>query len=128
MSAGLLFIRVFVGGVMLLRGIGKAQNYNYIVDTFPDIWGMGSATSLAVVTIVEILFSALLVIGFMTRTSSVILALGMLAASVMSYTEGSMINTEVFVLYLGIYVFIAISGAGVYSVDGAVSYRTGARL
>ena len=38
-----LFLRVFIGVLMLSHGIAKIENFDLMVDTFPDPLGMGRA-------------------------------------------------------------------------------------
>lgn len=50
-DAAVLFMRIFVGAMMLTHGIGKLQNYNAIVNSFPDPLGIGSAASFTLITL-----------------------------------------------------------------------------
>ena len=43
-NAARLFLRLFVGILMLTHGIAKIENFDTLVDTFPDPIGLGTLT------------------------------------------------------------------------------------
>lgn len=125
-STGLLALRIYVGAMMLFRAIGKAQNYDYLIDNFPDPLGIGSATTFAIITIIEGIGSALLIIGLYTRISAVVLACGMFVAAFFAFPGKGYIAVELFILYLGVYITLAITGAGQFSLDGSMTTKKSA--
>ena len=52
-AMAVLFLRLFIGGVMLLHIIGKMQTYDNLVLEYPSILGLSRATSLALSMIVQ---------------------------------------------------------------------------
>ena len=58
-ATAILFLRLFIGGVMLLHIIGKMQTYDNLVLEYPSMMGFSPATTLAVSMIVEGAFAAL---------------------------------------------------------------------
>ncbi len=116
-DSAILFLRLFVGAMMLTHGIGKIQQYDYLVDSFPDPLGIGSATSFTLITIAEVGFSMALMIGIFTRLAALGLAFGMFVATFVAFPEKSFAAGELSFMYMGIYIFLVISGAGGCSLD-----------
>ena len=52
-NAARLFLRLFVGILMLTHGIAKIENFDTLVDTFPDPIGLGTLT-LPLIILVEV--------------------------------------------------------------------------
>lgn len=98
---------------MLSHGIEKINNYEMLFTTFPDILGMGSSTSLLLITGVEVIGSLLLIVGLLVRPAALVLAISMLVA-IFASPEGS---REMPLLYMGIFVGLLISGGMRYSLD-----------
>ena len=115
-AMAILFLRLFIGGVMLLHIIGKMQTYDNLVLEYPSIMGFSSATTLAISMIVEALLAAMIMIGVVTR----FVALAMIVFTLLSIVkmvqfEGLTIpSLKVDFLYLGIYITLLISGSGIY--------------
>ena len=62
-NAARLFLRLFVGILMLTHGIAKIENFDTLVDTFPDPIGLGTLT-LPLIILVEVGASILVMVGF----------------------------------------------------------------
>ncbi len=116
-DTAILFLRLFIGAMMLTHGIGKIQQYDYLVGSFPDPLGIGSATSFALITIAEVGFSVAIMIGIFTRLSAIGLAFGMFVATFVAFPDKSFADGELSFVYMGIYIFLIISGGGEYSLD-----------
>ena len=116
-DSAILFIRIFIGAMMLTHGIGKIQQYDYLVNSFPDPLGIGSATSFTLITIAEVGFSMAIIIGLFTRLSALGLAFGMFVATFIAFPDKSFTDGELSFVYMGIYIFLIISGGGGYSLD-----------
>lgn len=80
-DSAILFMRIFIGAMMLTHGIGKLQNYNAIVNSFPDPLGIGSAVSFTLITLTEVGCSVLLIMGLLTRLATLPLIFGMFVAT-----------------------------------------------
>ncbi|MEG1886012.1 MAG: DoxX family membrane protein [Alistipes sp.] len=113
MDWAVLYLRLFSGGLILFHNIGKIQNYNLLIESYPPMLYINPAAVFVVVTFVEVFFSVLIMIGVRVRLSACIMALGMLR--VIS-TEGFVTGEWAFIL-MAIYVFLIISGGGAYSFD-----------
>ncbi len=119
----LLYLRLFVGGVVLLHNIGKMQTYNEIIDTFPALIFESPTVTFAVFTITEVAFAMMIMCGLWVRFASFLMALGMfLSIFVVVPTSGMTAGTLQFI-YMGIYIFFVIAGGGRYALDSALWSR-----
>ena len=116
-DVAILFLRLFIGGVMLLHIVGKMQVYDNILLTYHRILGLDAATSFAVKTILEGLFAAMIILGVATRFASAM----MLIVVAMSIAEALLNDTpdvataKLNFVYMGIYITLLISGGGRYA-------------
>ena len=121
----LLFLRLFIGGVVLLHIIGVLQNYDNEVLSYRHLLELNAATSLAIVIIVEGLMAAMIILGVGTRFAAAV----MLVISLLSIIELAMGGelasdmTKVEVLYVGIYITLLIAGGGSFAFN--VPYERG---
>lgn len=119
----LLYLRLFVGGVVLLHNIGKLQTYNEIIEGYPALLFDSPTLTFAVFSILEVAFAMLIMCGLWVRFSSFLMALGMfLSIFVVVPTAGMTAGTLQFV-YMGIYIFFVIAGGGRYALDSALWRR-----
>ena len=117
MDIALLYLRLFVGGVVLLHNVGKLQTYNEIIEGYPALLFDSPTLTFAVFSILEVAFSMMIMCGLWVRFSSFLMALGMfLSIFVVVPTAGMTAGTLQFI-YMGIYIFFVISGGGRYSFD-----------
>lgn len=113
----ILFLRLFIGGVILLHIIGKLQDYDNLLLTYHNILGFDAATSFAIITILEGVFAAMIMVGVATRFFSAM----MLIVSTMSIAEALLAPSpdiamaKINFVYMGIYVTLLISGGGIYA-------------
>ncbi|MBR6759230.1 MAG: DoxX family protein [Alistipes sp.] len=116
-DVAILFLRMFIGGVVLLHIIGKLQTYDNVIISYRHILGFGGATSFAIVTILEGLFAAMIMVGVATRFASSM----MIIVSAMAIAEALLPggipsdHTKLYFVYMGIYLTLTISGGGAYS-------------
>lgn len=128
-DSAILFMRIFIGAMMLTHGIGKLQNYNAIVNSFPDPLGIGSAASFAIITFVEVGCSVLIIMGLFTRLATLPLIFGMFVATFIAFPEKSFAAGELSFVYMGIYIMLLISGGGRYAIDAFMfPYWTAERI
>lgn len=125
----ILFMRIFIGAMMLTHGIGKLQNYNAIVNSFPDPLGIGGPVSFAIITFVEVGCSVLIIMGLFTRLATLPLIFGMFVATFIAFPEKSFAAGELSFVYMGIYIMLLISGGGRYAIDAFMfPYWTAERI
>ncbi len=112
-----LFLRIFIGGVMLMHILGNLQNYDNAVRTHTSILGMSGAASLAVATMVEGLLAVMIILGFGTRPAAVVMAIACASALVQAAADGAIVSdaAKLDFVYMGIYVALAVSGGGAYA-------------
>lgn len=116
-DVAILFLRLFIGGVMLLHIVGKMQSYDNILLTYHRILGLDAATSFAVITIFEGLFAAMIILGVATRFASAMMLI-VVAMSIAEALLNEMPNVAMAKLnfvYMGIYITLLISGGGRYA-------------
>ena len=117
----ILFLRIFIAAVMLLHIIGKMQNYDNAVLTFPSLLDFNRPTSLALSIIFEAVMAAMIAIGIGTRLSALLMFITSLVTlfDIALQTEGA-ISTDAAKLqfiYAGIFLTLMISGGGRYSIS-----------
>lgn len=114
----LLILRLTVGFFMLSHGMGKF--YNLIGDApiqFPDPLGVGTTASLGLAVFSEVLCSILLIVGLGTRLAAIPLIITMLVAAFIIHATDGFGKQELPLMYVAIYLVIAIAGAGKISID-----------
>ena len=125
-NMGRLFLRLFVGIMLMQFGIRQISDFDASVMNFPSVFGMGSQLSLVLMIIIEIGCSLFIMAGCMTRIMTVPPFLAMIIAEY--YTLHDMVSEAphllswsqqgyVPVMFLGIYFFILLVGPGKISVD-----------
>ena len=119
-SLGLLLLRVWLGASMIgLHGWGKLQK---LVDgdmKFGDPLGIGPAPTLILAVLVEVVFSAFLILGFLTRFAALMLASTMGVA--WAVTHGMKLSGngsgELAFIYLAGYLTLLFCGGGKYGIE-----------
>lgn len=124
-NLGRLFLRLFVGIMLLQFGIRQVAHFYDMHHIFPAVLGMDSTTSLIMMTVIEIGCSIFIMFGFLTRLMCIPPFLAMLVAEI--YLLGN--NNEAAYLltwqqlgylpmmFMGVYFFLMLVGPGKISVD-----------
>ena len=71
-NLGRLFLRLFVGIMLIQFGVRQLTYFHEIKSIFPSVLGMDSELSLIVLISIEIICSLFIMMGFMTRLMSVV--------------------------------------------------------
>lgn len=126
-----LFIRLFVGIMFMQFGIRHLVNFTEMSVDFPTIFGLSSETCLVIMIIIELLCSLLIMIGFLTRLSTIPPILSMIAAEYYIvhdllphdslYGLDSTQPGYLPIMFIGIYLFILLAGPGKISLDYFIS-------
>ncbi len=116
-DSSVFFMRIFIGVMMLVHGIGKINNYEMLFANFPDPLGIGSSASLILIIAIETVCPLLLIIGLFVRPAALILGLGMFIATFMAIPGEPFAAHELSFAYMGICVMLLISGGMRYSLD-----------
>ena len=125
----LLLLRIALGAQMLIaHGWGKFATFSEKAAQFPDPLGVGNATSAALAVVGEVVCSALLILGLLTRPAAIGAAITMGVAFFMVHGgklrgEG---NGEMAFLYLIGFLAILIAGPGRYSIDAQLTRQPAA--
>lgn len=126
-SAGLLVLRIVAGAFMLLNhGSGKLTRL--LGDgpvKFSDPIGIGPEASLALAAFAEVFCSVLVIIGFATRISAIPLIITMMVAAFIAHAGDPLGDKELPLLFAAIFISIAMTGAGKYSVDNLIYKNQG---
>lgn len=116
-DVAILFLRLFIGGVALLHIIGKLQTYDNVVLTYRHILGFDGATSFMIVTVLEGLFAAMIMIGVATRFAASMMIIVSAMAIAEALLPGGLPtdHAKLYFVYMGIYMTLVISGGGKYA-------------
>lgn len=118
-SAGLLVLRIVAGAFMLFNhGIGKLTRlFGEGPVKFSDPIGVGPEASLALAVFAEVLCSVLVIFGFATRLTAIPLIITMMVAAFIAHAGDPLGSKELPLLFGAIFIAIALTGAGKYSID-----------
>lgn len=117
LSLAILFLRVFIGIMMIPYGWGKITDFDrYAENFFDDPIGIGHLPSLILTIFAQIICSVFLIIGFRTRISAIILAFNMAVATKYHFYDPFSVKALP-TLFLGIYITIIMLGGGRYTLD-----------
>ena len=120
----LVVLRIAAGGFMLSHGVGKFEKlFSGEPIMFPDPLGVGATVSLALVVFSDVFCSIFLIIGIGTRLAAIPLIITMLVAAFIAHAGDGFGKQELPLLYTVIYIVLAISGSGKYSVDNLIYKR-----
>ena len=116
-NIAILFLRFFVGFMMLTHAVDKIENFGDIAEGFPTPFGLNSWVALSLITFVEFVGSIMIITGLFTRIAAIILGLGMVTAAFFTFPEFFLKQSELALMYLGIYIALFITGGGNFSLD-----------
>lgn len=117
-SIGLLLLRIFLGGFMLLaHGWPKLAGFSEKSGGFPDPLGVGSPLSLSLAVFAEVFCALALMLGLFTRAAAVPLLITMLVAAFLVHADDPFQKKEFALLYAIPFLTLVLTGAGSYSLD-----------
>lgn len=116
-DTGILFLRLFIGGIVLMHNVGKLQTYNEIIDSYPAMLFGSSAVTFTVFSICETMFAVMIMCGFQVRFAAFVMALGMFLSLFADGSDGTGASATLQFVYMGIYIFFVLAGGGKYSFD-----------
>ena len=116
MSLLLLYLRVVFGLLFMLHGIDKLENFASLSHVFPSIAGLGSRLSLIMAIMAELFSAIAVVIGLLFRLALIPIIV-MMAIAFGLVHGGSIVQGELALIYLLIFLLLEITGPGKYSVD-----------
>ncbi|MGO3181732.1 MAG: DoxX family protein [Aequorivita sp.] len=117
-NMALLFLRVGFSVMILTHGIPKLMQLVSGDFSFADPIGIGAPATLVLAVLCEVLFPALIIIGYKTRLATIPVIATMLIAVFVHHADDALGIKEKAILYAIGFITIALLGAGRYSVDG----------
>lgn len=124
-NMGRLFLRLFVGIMLMQFGIRQLNCFDEAAVSFPAFFGLSPTFGLTLMIIIEIGCSLFIMFGFLTRLMSLFPMLAMVAAEYHLLSSGKVVPYLLSweqlgylpVMFIGIYFFIILVGPGKISVD-----------
>jgi putative oxidoreductase len=116
-DVAILILRVGTSFFMVRHGFDKLQQLFSGHWDFPDPIGLGSTASALLTVFAEFFCSILLALGALSRPAAVILAFTMGVAAFVVHKAEGIDPQEHALLFLLIYLVIAITGPGKFSID-----------
>lgn len=125
-NLGRLFLRLFLGLMLLQFGVRQAGNFAVYAPDFPAVIGLSSEATLTLMIIIEIASALFIMTGFLTRIMLVLPFIAMTIAeyyllhdkiSQASYELDWIQPVYLPVMFLGIIFFLILVGPGKISVD-----------
>lgn len=118
----ILVLRLFLGVMILIHGVDKLTNFDQLSETFPDIMGLGSYTSLMIAVFAEFCCSLFLLCGLLVRITVIPLMLTM-AVAFFDVHDADFPGGELSFIYLVLLAILYFTGPGCYSVDYLIDRR-----
>lgn len=121
-SLFLLIFRIIWGGMLMIHGLDKFQNYIELVATFPDPLGIGKQFSLLIVAFTELFFPIGIILGLLYRICLIpmIIVMGIAFFWIGGF---NIYESELSLLYLLMYIMMFVAGPGEYSIDARIYRR-----
>lgn len=125
-NMGRLFLRLFIGIMMMQFGVRQIDQFDLLKEVFPSVIGMTSHATLIVMICIEIVCSAFIMFGFLTRLMIIPPFVAMILAE--HYILHDYVHEAAYlldwqqigyvpILFMGIYFFLLLVGPGKISVD-----------
>lgn len=126
-NLGLLILRIAFGAMMLSHGFAKLAYFDGPQTEFANPIGIGSFTSLVMITATEVGASILVILGLLTRPVAFVLMFAMAVAAFIVHSPFTFSGSELPLVYLMVYLTLVITGAGKYSLDRIILQRLRAK-
>jgi len=114
-----VFGRIFLSTIFLIEGMNKIFNYENTIE-YMENFSVPEYLAIPAI-IVEILFPLLLIVGYQTKISALVLAIFTLATALIFHTDfTSQMQLTSFLKNFAIaggFLIIFVNGAGKYSID-----------
>lgn len=122
-NLGLLLLRIGFGLLMIPHGWAKFMKFEELQPKFMDFMGLGPSISLGLVIFAELICSALLVLGLLTRWATIPLIVTAVVIS-SAHQWDFFGESELGSAYLIAYLAILLLGSGNYSFDYLFSKKS----
>lgn len=127
-----LFLRLYTGVMFMQFGIRQWIHFDTIAPTFLNLGCLSSEASLTLMIAIEIVCSAMMILGFMSRISvlpplaAMIFAENHILTNMVNVEPSHLISTQpgyVPILFIGIFCFMMLAGPGKISLDYLISLK-----
>jgi len=119
----LLLLRLFGGGFIITHGAPKLMKIVNGNWKFADPIGIGPEASLALTAFAEVVCAVLVILGLKTRWATIPLIIAMAVAGLIHHASDPFSGKEKPLMFLAIFLVLAITGAGKHSLDQRLSKR-----
>ncbi len=117
-NAGILLLRLGMGGLMMKHGYDKLVHFAQYKTQFMNFLGLGQGTSLALVIFAEFFCALFILIGLFTRLATIPVIVVMCVALFKAHNSDVLGEGEMATLFLSGYLALLFVGPGKISVDG----------
>lgn len=120
-SLGLLVLRLGAGGLLLgSHGWGKLMNIAAQAPRFADPIGLGPGPSFGLVVFAEVLCSAFVMVGLLTRLSTLPILIFLAVAAFIQHAHDPWPRREFPLIFAVPFLALLLTGAGRFSLDALV--------
>ncbi len=129
-DAGLLILRLLVGATLFLKhGWEKPTHFAAMAAHFPDPIQLGPVPSLVIALVSDVICSVLTMVGLATRWAALFVVLNVGVAWSMVHRFGFFTGPdadhgELCFLYLAVFLALACTGAGRFSIDATIARKS----
>lgn len=117
-NAGMLVLRLGMGGLMMKHGYDKLVHFSQYKPQFMNFLGLGQGTSLALVIFAEFFCALFILLGLFTRLATIPVIIVMCMALFKAHNSDFLGEGEMATLFLCGYLTFLFVGPGKISVDG----------
>jgi putative oxidoreductase len=117
-NAGLLILRLGMGGLLMKHGYQKMIHFSEYKGKFINFLGMGQSLSLSLTIFAEFFCALFVLIGLFTRLATIPVIIVMCVALFKAHNSDFLGEGEMATLYLAGYLALLFVGPGKISVDG----------
>jgi len=117
-NAGMLILRLGMGGLMMKHGYDKLIHFSQYKTQFINFLGMGQGLSLSLVIFAEFFCALFILIGLFTRLAAIPVIIVMCVALFKAHNSDFLGEGEMATLFLAGYLSLLFVGPGRISVDG----------
>lgn len=123
-SIGLLVLRPGAGGLLFgAHGWGKLMNIAERAPKFADPIGLGPSASFGLVVFAEVLCTAFVMVGLLTRLSTIPILIFFGVAAFIQHANDPWLRRELPLLFAVPFLALLFTGAGRFSLDAMVKPR-----
>ena len=124
-NLGLLALRLGAGGLLLYgHGWGKLMHFSERAAAFANPIGLGASASFVLVVFAEVVCAALVMIGFLTRLSTIPLIIFFTVAGFIQHAADPWAKRELAFIYAVPFLTLLLTGPGRFSLDARLRPRS----